>query len=262
MSGIAASLLFVRNKLDDIIYIMNAIIVGASSGMGYEVARILLRDGWTLGLAARRTEPFGALASEFPGKVHAKRIDVMEADAPQVLQELLAEMGGMDLYFHAAGVGWQNLGLECKREMDTVATNGMGFASLVGVAYRYFAGKGHGHIAVISSIAGTKGLGVAPAYSATKAFQNVYIQALEQQAAMRHLKIRFTDIRPGFVRTPLLDDGTSYPMLMDHKKVAHAIVDSLYSHRHVRVIDWRYRILTFFWRLLPNWLWRRLSVHN
>lgn len=241
---------------------MKAIIVGASSGMGYEVARILLRDGWTLGLAARRTEPFGALASEFPGKVRAKRIDVMAADASRLLRELLAEMGGMDLYFHAAGVGWQNLGLERQREMDTVATNGMGFASLVGVAYRYFASKGHGHIAVISSIAGTKGLGVAPAYSATKAFQNVYIQALEQQANMRHLDIRFTDIRPGFVRTPLLDDGTCYPLLMDHKKVAQTIVDSLYAHRHVRVIDWRYGILTFFWRLLPNWFWRRLSVHN
>lgn len=238
------------------------IVVGASSGMGNEVARLLLEDGWTLGLAARRTEPLEALARENPGRVFVKKIDVMSSDAAELLQELIDDMGGIDLYFHAAGVGWQNHKLDDGKEMTTVETNGLGFTRLVGVAYRFFASKGKGHIAVISSIAGTKGLGVAPAYSATKAFQNVYIQALEQQANMRHLDIRFTDIRPGFVRTALLSDGTSYPLLMNPKKVAKEIVSSIYKGRHVRVIDWRYRMLTFFWRLLPGWLWRRLSIHN
>lgn len=238
------------------------IVIGASSGMGHEVARLLLEDGWTLGLAARRTEPLEALTKEYPGKVFVKKIDVTADDAARLLLELVHEMGGMDLYFHAAGVGWQNHTLDEDKEMRTVATNGMGFARLVGAAYRYFAAKGQGHIAVISSIAGTKGLGVAPAYSATKAFQNVYVQALEQQANMRRLKIRFTDIRPGFVRTALLNDGTSYPLLMDSKKVARLIVKAISNHNHVRVVDWRYRILTFFWRLLPDCLWRRLSIHN
>lgn len=238
------------------------IVIGASSGMGHEVARLLLEDGWTLGLAARRTEPLEALAKEYPGKVFVKKIDVTADDAARLLLELVHEMGGMDLYFHAAGVGWQNHTLDEDKEMRTVATNGMGFARLVGAAYRYFAAKGQGHIAVISSIAGTKGLGVAPAYSATKAFQNVYVQALEQQANMRRLKIRFTDIRPGFVRTALLNDGTSYPLLMDSKKVARLIVKAISNYNHVRVVDWRYRILTFFWRLLPDCLWRRLSIHN
>lgn len=239
-----------------------AIIVGASSGMGNEVARLLLKDGWTLGVAARRTEPLEALAKEYPGRVFTKKIDVMADDAGELLQQLIDEMDGIDLYFHTAGVGWQNHELTEDKEMRTIETNGVGFTRLVGVAYRYFASKGSGHIAVISSIAGTKGLGATPAYSATKAFQNVYIQALEQQAKMRHLNIRFTDIRPGFVRTALLNDGSSYPLLLDPKKVAKDIVSSIYKHRHVRVIDWRYRILTFFWRLLPAWLWRRLNIHN
>lgn len=241
---------------------MNAIVVGASSGMGNEVARLLLKDGWTVGVAARRTEPLEALANKYPGKVFIKKIDVMADDAGKLLQELVEAMGGMDLYFHAAGVGWQNHELDEDKEMRTVATNGMGFTRLVGTAYRYFVEKGSGHIAVISSIAGTKGLGAAPAYSATKAFQNVYVQALEQQAHMRHLNIRFTDIRPGFVRTALLNDGTSYPMLLNPQNVAKEIVRSIYGHRHVRVIDWRYRILTAMWGVLPDWLWRRLNIHN
>ena len=139
-------------------------------------------------------------------------------------------------------------------------TNAVGFTRMIGAAYRYFAAKGEGHIAAITSIAGTKGLGPAPAYSATKAMQATYIQSLEQQARQRGLKIRFTDIRPGFVDTALLNDGFPYPMLMRPEKVARDIVRSVYRHRHVRVIDWRYRILTFFWRLIPRWLWRRMKI--
>lgn len=230
--------------------------------MGNEVARLLLADGWTVGVAARRLEPLEALREAFPGRVTVGQIDVTAEDAGGRLQQLIEETGGMDLYFHAAGVGWQNHTLAEDKELQTVATNALGFTRLVGVAYRYFAEKGTGHIAVISSIAGTKGLGVAPAYSATKAFDNVYMQALEQQARMRHLKICFTDIRPGFVRTALLDDGTRYPLLMRPEKVARAIVGAVYHRRHVVVIDWRWRVITFFWRLLPAWLWRRLRIHN
>lgn len=188
-----------------------AVVVGASSGIGREVARLLLRQGWTVGLAARRQEPLQSLAHDYPGQAWVQVLDVTSDEAPQALRQLLGQMGGMDLYFHAAGVGWQNPRLQPAKELATLSTNGAGFARMVGESYRYFAERGGGHIAVISSIAGTKGLGVAPAYSATKAFQNVYVQALEQQARMRQLPIRFTDIRPGFVRTDLLGDGGLIP---------------------------------------------------
>ena len=86
------------------------------------------------------------------------------------------------------------------------------------------------------------------------------IDLLEQQARQRGLNILFTDIRPGFVDTALLNDDFPYPMLMRPEKVARDIVRSISLRRHVRVIDWRYRILTFFWRLIPGWLWRRLKI--
>lgn len=239
-----------------------AVIVGASSGIGLEVARLMAADGWRLGLAARRTAPLEQLAREFPGRVEWAAIDVTADGAEARLRGLIGRMGGIGLYLHVAGVGWQNPALEAGKELLTVATNSMGFARMVGEAYRYFAERGGGHIAVVSSIAGTKGLGVAPAYSATKAFDNVYVQALEQQAALRRLPIRFTDIRPGFVRTDLLGDGKSYPMLMDSRRVAAAIVGAIAKRRHVWVIDWRWRILTALWRRVPRWLWRRLPVRN
>lgn len=236
--------------------------MGASSGMGREVSKLLLADGWHLGIAARRVERLRELEREFPGHIVVQQIDVTDARASQQLLELIDLVGGVDLYFHASGIGKQNMNLLEDIESQTVQTNGMGFARMIGTVYRYMAAHQGGHIAVISSIAGTKGLGAAPSYSATKAFQNTYIQALEQQANMRGLNISFTDIRPGFVDTPLLGDEKHYPMLLKPERVAEDIVKAIRRKKHVLVIDWRYRILTFFWILIPNALWRRLRVRN
>lgn len=237
-----------------------AIIVGASSGIGLEVAKLLLADGWHLGVAARREELLLELKEKAPDSVEVMTLDVTMPDAGERLQSLIERLGGMDLYFHASGIGKQNRTLEEGIELRTMETNAVGFTRMIGEAYRYFAERGAGHIAAITSIAGTKGLGPAPAYSATKALQATYLQSLEQQAHQRGLKIRFTDIRPGFVDTALLNDSFPYPMLMRPESVARDIVRSIYRHRHVRVIDCRYRILTFFWRLIPRCIWRRMKL--
>ena len=244
-----------------------AVIVGASSGIGFEVAKLLLAEGWTLGVAARREEKLQELKVLAPDRVEVMPLDITHPDAEQRLLTLIDRLGGIDLYFHASGIGWQNRTLEADIELRTVETNALGFTRMIGAAYRYFAEKGVGHIAAISSIAGTKGLGPAPAYSATKALQATYLESLEQQAHQRGLHIRITDIRPGFVDTALLSPANAekeksfhYPMLMRPEAVARDIVASIHKHRHVRIIDGRYRVLTFFWRLIPRWLWRRISL--
>ncbi len=236
------------------------IIIGASSGLGNEVARLLLEQGWTLGVAARRIEPLQQLQQLAPERVNTQVIDVTSDDATAALDQLIDKVGGMDLFFYASGIGKQNMELEPGIELNTVTTNGLGFTRMIGAAYRYMAAHGGGHIAAISSIAGTKGLGAAPSYSATKAFQGTYLQALEQQANMRKLNITFTDLRPGFVATPLLGDDPKYPMLLDTKKVAREMVYAINSRRHVRVIDWRWRITTALWRRIPRCLWRKLKI--
>lgn len=247
-----------------------AIIVGASSGIGREVASLLLSDGWYVGIVARREEPLLELKAMSPERVEVMTIDVNSPDAGERLLNLVQRLGGMDLYFHASGIGKQNMSLEPGIELQTVETNALGFTRMIDIAYRYFAetcdnssGKrNEGHIAAITSIAGTKGLGPSPAYSATKALQSTYLQALEQQAHQRNLSIHITDIRPGFVDTDLLRGDFRYPMLMRPESVARDILTSIYRRRHIRIIDWRYRVLTFFWRLIPNWLWRNLQLRR
>ena len=233
----------------------NAIVIGASSGIGREVAKLLIAEGWTVGVAARRVELLQTL-----GAAAVEPIDVTTEKATEHLRRLINKTGGMDLFFYASGIGKQNRELKEDVELATVQTNGLGFTRMIGEAYRYFAEQGQGHIAAITSIAGTKGLGPAPSYSATKAMQNVYLQALEQQAHARGLKIRFTDIRPGFVDTALLSGDFKYPMMLKPERVAKDIVSAIKGRKHIRVIDWKYRLMTALWRRVPRWVWRRMRL--
>ncbi len=236
------------------------IIIGASSGLGQQVAKLFLERGWRLGVAARREERLMELKQLAPDRVEVQSLDVTAADAAMRLRELIDRLGGMDLFFYSSGIGKQNRTLTPDIELNTVSTNGMGFTRMIGEAYRYFAEQGKGHIAAITSIAGTKGLGPAPSYSATKAFQQNYLQALEQKANARGLDIRFTDIRPGFVDTDLLNGDFRYPMMLRPEKVARQIVHAIDAHRHVKVIDWRYALLTALWRRVPRFIWRKLKL--
>jgi short-subunit dehydrogenase len=238
------------------------IIIGATSGIGREVALIYIAQGWKVGVAGRREAELESLRAEYPEQVYAQTLDVTQEDAPEKLHALIEQVGGMDVFLLSSGIGKQNPTLETGLELATAATNVEGFIRMTNAAFHYFEQQGHGHLAVISSIAGTKGLGAAPAYSATKGFQNIYMDALDQLARMKKLNIQFTDIRPGFVATPLLNNQKKYPMLMEAPIVALDIVSAIEKKKRVAIIDWKFRLLVGFWRLIPRWIWLRLPIRN
>ncbi len=238
------------------------IIMGATSGLGQEAALNFINNGWIVGIAGRRSNLLEKIHSLAPDRVHTKNIDICLEDADRKLHELIEELGGMDVYLHCSGIGSQNHTLNSETELKTIQTNGEGFVRMVTTAFNYFKKqKEGGHIAVISSIAGVKGLGVAPAYSASKRMQNTYLEALAQLAHMQRLNISFTDIRPGFVDTELLK-GKKYPMLMKSTSVGRSIFHAIIHKKRIVIIDYRYRILVFFWKLIPQYLWERLHVSN
>ncbi|SHE70076.1 Short-chain dehydrogenase [Bacteroides faecichinchillae] len=237
-----------------------AIIIGATSGIGQEVAKTLLLEGWKLGVAGRRRFSLEIFQQIAPDQIEIEELDITQEEATDKLQILINKLGGMDLFLLSSGIGYQNINLDSKIELDTARTNVEGFIRMVDSAFTYFKENGGGHLAVISSIAGTKGLGVAPAYSATKRFQNTYIDALEQLVHLQRLNIYFTDIRPGFVATALLNDGKHYPMLMKADKVGYSIVKAIKRKQRVAIIDTRYRILVFFWQMIPQWIWKRMPI--
>lgn len=284
-----------------------AIVMGATSGIGQEVARLLAANGYEVGIAGRREEQLVQMAQATPGIVTHRQIDVTKEDAPTELHKLIEELGGMDLYFHSSGIGWENVALDADKELKTVETNGVGFVRMVSAAYNWFAEQRadetkqraegdkqkadeakqraegdeqraseakqraegdeqrasdkerKARIACITSIARTRGLGAAPAYSATKRMQAHYLECLSQQARMRHLNIGITDIRPGFVATDLIA-GSHFPLQLKAEDVARTIVRAIERGSEVVTIDWRYRLLVAAWQLIPRWLWVRLTA--
>ena len=116
----------------------SAIVMGATSGIGYEVARLLAGRNWRVGIAGRRKDILEKMMAETAGIVAYEVIDVTQTQASDGLHRLIERLGGMNLYFHSSGIGYQNTSLNAEKELSTIDTNCLGMARLVGEAFRYF----------------------------------------------------------------------------------------------------------------------------
>ena len=186
------------------------IIIGASSGIGYELAVQLAAEGYQLGLVARRSEKLEQLSSVLPGEHFIAQSDVSEAEKAQLaLSELIEKMGDVELIVLNSGVGQQEKKLEWPVEREMIDVNIRGFAALTVVAMDYFRERGNGHLVGISSVAAHMSGGMAPTYAATKAFVSSYFNGMRSRAEYSKLPITVTTVEPGFVDTPM-GTGQSY----------------------------------------------------
>lgn len=232
--------------------------------MGMQVAADFAALGWRVGIAARREEPLKALKEQFPGNIEYMTIDVAAEDAAERFDDLIELIDGMDYLLYAAGCGWMNPELDNARDLQTVMTNVVGFTKIVNAAYKYYKNTANtrpGHIAVITSVAGVKGIGISATYSASKRYQWNYLQALDQLAHRQGVNVAVTDIRPGFVDTALIA-GRTYPMEMSVGYVARRIELAMLRAPRVTTIDFRWAVVSALWRLIPDCLWRYLQVEQ
>ncbi len=239
------------------------LIIGASSGIGRQVALDFARGGWRVGIAARSEERLKEIKSQYPDRIAYSVIDVTAADAPQRFLDLIELTGGMDVLLMSAGVGWMNPSLDGLVDVNTVAVNCDGFVKIIDAAYNYYKSASmaeRGHIAAITSVAGTKGIGIAASYSASKRFQSTYIDALEQLARQEGVTVDFTDIRPGFIDTPLLDGSHDLPMTMSLGYAVPKVERAIHHRRRIAYIDQRWGALTALWRALPRAVWKRMRL--
>lgn len=235
------------------------LIMGATSGIGLHLALIYIAKGYVVGVAGRRVVELLSLKAVAPDRVYYKSIDITNENAIDNAQLLLDEMGGMDIYIHCSGIGYKNTELNTTLELDTTFVNCIGFTRMIDWATLYFEKQSYGHIVAISSVAGTKGLGPAPSYSASKSYQQRYLQSIKQREIILKNNITVTDIRPGFVNTELLKND-DYPMIMDVEDVAFKIVSAIGKRRRIKTIDFKYRILVSLWKLIPDPIYERLPL--
>ena len=227
----------------------------------------LASEGVRIGIAGRREDRLKELQQRLGAELISYRVmDVTEDSATEALDELIAEIGAPDALLYASGIGKQNPTLDEAMELGIVETNCMGMVRIVDHFINYVKrtatyDKAHkAHIAVITSVAGTKGIGQAPAYSATKSMQSTYLVALAQHARMQRIPITVGDIRPGFVATEILNPEKHYPMMMTAERAARYVIGSLRRHKRITIFDWRYRLLVGFWRCIPRCVWERLTM--
>ena len=245
----------------------SVIVVGATSGIGRAVVEKLAKEGVRVGIAGRREDRLLELQQRFGTERISYRImDVTKDSATVALDELLEEVGAPDALLYASGIGKQNPTLEEAMELRTVETNCMGMVRIVDQFINYvkrtpaYDARHKAHIAVITSVAGTTGIGQAPAYSATKSMQTTYLIALAQHARMQRIPITVGDIRPGFVATEILNPDKRYPMLMSPATATRHILRGLRRRRRVIIFDWRFKLIVLLWRLIPRCVWERLTI--
>lgn len=236
----------------------NAIVIGASSGIGRELAKLLSRNGYALGVMARRIDLLETLRHEVDGPLMVQAIDVAQAETAMVtLEKFIEALGGVDLVVISAGTGDINPDLSWPVENETIQTNAVGFAALTNVAMRHFIKQGRGHLVGISSIAALRGGRESPAYNASKAFVSNYLEGLRAKVRKAGLPITVTDIQPGFVQT-VMAKGEGIFWAAEVDKAARQIFDAIQKHRPQAYITRRWRLVAWLIKALPGCVYERL----
>ncbi len=234
-----------------------AIIIGASSGIGWELAVQLAAKGYQLGLMARRRNCLEDLAAQLPGEHFIQTTDLTLAEqAQEELTSLIELMGDVDLIVVNSGVGNKERILDWQVEREMIDVNVRGFAAMSLTAMNYFMQRKAGHLAGVSSCAAHFSAGITPTYNATKAFASNYLNGLRSRAARSKLPITITTIEPGFVETPMVE-GKPMWLAPLGKSVAQ-MVKGLNNRKDHIFITRRWRWVALLLDIMPNGLIRKL----
>jgi short-subunit dehydrogenase len=238
--------------------VRKAIVIGATSGIGQGVARLLAEHGYKVGITGRRTEFLRQLEKERPGSYISCEMDITFPEQTIAgLQKLILQMGGVELILISSGTGDLNDTLEFSIEKRTTDTNVTGFTALADWIFNYFRQKGSGHLAAITSIAGIRGSRHAPAYMASKAYQISYLESLSQKATFLKVPIIVTDIRPGFVNTAMAK-GEGQFWVVSADKASRQIFRALMQKRRIVYISRRWALIALVLKLLPGIIYRHV----
>ena len=241
-----------------------ALVTGASSGIGAALARRLAASGTEVALLARREDLLASLRDELSRAGGKARSYPGAAARPEAGVEAVRraddELGGLDLVIANAGIGhsrwagklsWEDLA-------PTLSVNVAGAAATLVAVLPRMVERRRGHVVGVSSLAGYRGMPRSAAYSASKAFLSTFLESL--RVDLRGTGVAVTDVRPGFVRTPMTATNRfPMPFLIDVEPAARTIVEALERRAPVVAFPRAMAAITGSARLLPNAVWDRVS---
>lgn len=228
---------------------MKAIVIGASSGIGRELVKVLVHSGYEVGVVARRENLLLSLQEELKVPLFIQQADISHPEeAMNVVQSLIQRMGGVDLAIINAGVGYLNPCFDWNKDKETIDVNVLGFCAMTQVFIKHFMAQGQGHLVGISSIAALRG--ISGSYSASKAFVSNYLEGVRHQVIKKYPDITVTDIQPGFVDTAMAKGATFWVTPAD--QAASMIMEAIRKKKQHAYISPRWRLVAWLMKLTPN----------
>lgn len=237
---------------------MNIIIIGATSGIGKALYEKYAADGNHIGIVGRRTHLLDELQQQHPECTITATADITKQDeVERAIHDFTKELGHVDLAIVCSGTGEINPTLDYALERPTLDTNVMGWTYVIDTLFHLFEQQAHGHLVAITSAGGLRGEPMAPAYSATKAYQINYMEALRKKASKAGGKVIVTDIRPGLVNTAMAK-GEGLFWVMPVEKVASQICAAIRKRKSKVYVTKRWHVLAIINKNLPFTLYKRM----
>lgn len=234
------------------------IIIGATSGMGRELAKLYATSNCLVGITGRRKDLLNTMQQQFPYNILTECFDVTGNENIEHLKNLLQQLGGMDLLIYNSGYGDTSKNLDWEIDRQTTLTNVNGFVEIVNFAFNYFTKQEQGQIAGTSSIAAIRGNSWAPAYSASKAYMSNYLEGLQIKAARMNQKIFITDIQPGFVKTKMAK-GKGQFWVAPAEKAAKQIFTAIKNKKRRVYITKRWWLIAKIVKWMPYWMYKKFG---
>jgi len=234
-----------------------AIVVGASSGIGRELVKVLSKNEYIVGMVARRVKLLAELQDEIHAKSYIKQIDISQVNEATVrLSDLIEEMDGVDVVILSAGVYHENPELDWNLDREIIDTNVVGFCAVANVFYKYFQKKDSGHIVGISSIASHRGSYLIPSYSASKAFVSNYLEGLQKRVRKMGLNVLVTNIEPDYVDTPMIKGVETRVSPILAEDAALQVYDAIQEKKDHVYVTKQWHLIVWLRRAMPRWLYR------
>lgn len=245
-----------------------AIVVGASSGMGAALVRQLAGEGYAVAALARRADKLDELVQSCEeacaasgGRVLARAHDVANhGEVPALFEELVRELGGLDLLVYAAGImpAIEPDEYDTEKDLAILDVNVAGCVAWCNPTATYLASQRSGAIVGISSIAGDRGRKGNPVYCTSKAAMNTYLEALRNRLAAS--RVHVCTIRPGYVDTDMTRGMDGLFWLISAEEAARQILSAARCRVNTRYVPARWGLVGLALKLCPSAIFRHASI--
>tara|TARA_B100001996_G_scaffold170516_1_gene130089 strand:+ start:478 stop:1236 length:759 start_codon:yes stop_codon:yes gene_type:complete len=235
-------------------------ITGASSGIGRSLAIKFAEEGWQVAASARRESLLKELNNAHPN-IYSFPLDVTDdKQCITVFNEIIEKLHSIEICVFCTGIHdpKSETSLNIEKIKKIMEVNYFGTINSINSVYNYFKKKKSGHISMISSVAGYRGLPAGGAYCASKSALTTYAESLYFD--MKRSNVRISVIHPGFIKTPMTDQNNfPMPMIKSSEFAANEIFKGLTKSNAFEIhFPKNFTFIMKILKIMPNWLYFKI----